>query len=113
MHVDLDLRILAHEGSGGAGVVEMNMRQKNRTDVGDTNPLSTQFRAKGVETGRRPRVHERHPAGALYRGGGNNFGLPEKIQVGIGDAARNGLHRREILLCRRHRQLDGVVGSIV
>ncbi len=113
VYVDLDVGVLAHECPGGASVVEMNVGEKNRANVGHADALVAQRRAERVEAGGRARVHQGHPAWALNRRGRDNARLPEKHQVGIGDVARNRLHRREILLCAIDRQLDLIVGSIV
>ena len=100
MHVDLDVGVLAHQGAGRSGVIEMDVGQENRPHVGRRDALGPERRAQRVETRRRTRVHEGRPARVLEDGGGDDPGLAEEHQVGVGDAACNRWHGSRILLCR-------------
>ena len=100
VHVDLDVGILAHQGAGRSGVIEMDVGQENRPHVGWRDALGPERRAQRVETRRRTRVHEGRPARVFEDGGGDDPGLAEEHQVGVGDAAGNRWHGSRILLCR-------------
>ena len=112
VHADPDVGVLAHEGAGGAGVVEVDVGEENRPHVGRRDALLAERRTQGVEAGRRPGVHEGGPAGVLEDGGGDDPGLAEEVQVGVGDAARDRWHGSGILLCPGAR-LDAAAVSIV
>ena len=104
VHVDGDVGVLAHEGAGGPGVVEVDVGEENRPDVGRRDALLAERRAQGVEARRRAGVDEGGPAGVLEDGGGDDPGLAEEVQVGIGDAARDRWHGSGILLCPAGRE---------
>jgi len=52
-------RILLNERSSRAGVIEMNVREQNRVQVGNVQPVARQLFAKRAEGRPGTRVHQR------------------------------------------------------
>ncbi len=65
VNVNLDLRIQLEKRTGGAGMVEMDMRQHELADIPDGNSLRGQRLEEPVERRRRPRIDERDAARPL------------------------------------------------
>ena len=81
--VDAQPGVFAHERPGGAGVVEVDVREQQVADVGELEPALGEGRLQGRDAGRGPAVVEREPVvgleqvardDALGPGGGGRSG---------------------------------------
>ena len=108
--VDRDVRVLAQQRAGGAGVIEMDVRQQQRAHVGDRDAGPGECRSQRFQARRRSRIDQGDPGGALNDGGRDDARPAAVHQVGVRDAARNRLHRGRIVLCRSRPRTDGPPG---
>ena len=73
-------------------MIEMDVRQQQLPDVSNRYPLRVERLEQPVKRGRRARVDERHPVGALQHGRSDDAGPPQEIQIEIVHAARENAH---------------------
>ena len=85
VHVDRQARILAHERSAGAGVIQVNVRQQEGAKIADGEPTSLQLPMQSFKRGPRARVNKRAVAVRFKKGCGDAARLSHPLIVERGD----------------------------
>ena len=92
VHVDAQRRVLAREGAGGTGVIEMDVREQNRAHVADLDPAAREAAAQRRQRGGRTRIDERGARRPVQHRRRDHAADAEKIEVDVGEARRECVH---------------------
>ena len=66
-----------------SGMVEMDMGQQDRPNLGNRRPSKRQRRPKRLERGRRARIDDRDAVPAHEQAGGDDLRLTEETQIDV------------------------------
>ena len=100
MHVDAKRRVLARQRAGDAGMIEVDVGQEDRADVGDLDAAAREATAQRRQRGRRTRIDQRGAACAVQDHRCDDAVHAEEIEVDVGEARSECVHE---LLFRRAR----------
>jgi hypothetical protein len=78
-----EIRILSRQRTRHAGVVEMDMGEKDLSHIAKRHPVPLERGAQYVQARRRTGVHERNPARTLKHGSGNDLGSAETFEIDV------------------------------
>jgi hypothetical protein len=92
VHVDANVGLLVHDGTGRPGVIEVDVRQHDRAHVGQTNARLLQPRAQRRQRAGRPGIDQRHAAGTVEDNGRDDARHPEEVHVDVRDSMRECVH---------------------
>lgn len=81
MNEDLKMRILFDDGTGGAGVVEMDVSKKDGMDVGKRKTVKSKLFAKSRERGGWAGVDDSNAIGGTEQGGGDGARMSGPKQI--------------------------------
>ena len=81
----VSLRIFAHERSGGAGVVEMNVREQDGVEIGDRDTPRAELFAKRRKRRFGPGIDDRAMIFGFEQRGCDGFRAADPIHVEYGD----------------------------
>src|SRR5260370_20978817 len=81
MDVPRQARIFPHQRARGAGVIEMDVREENRVEIADGNPLRGKAGAEGRQRGLGAGVDHGQCGGAAQQTGSDGLRPAEKIYV--------------------------------
>jgi hypothetical protein len=78
---NLDVRMIAHDGSGRASVIEVNVSQEDVSDVGPTDTICLQSQFERGQTRCRSWIHNRHTGSTLHQAGGDHLGPAMELEI--------------------------------
>ena len=81
--VHAQLRVLAHQRPRDARVIEVDVRQQNRAQIGDADARALELGAQRRQRAGRAGVDERDPAGAINDHGGDDARGAQEMQIEI------------------------------
>src|SRR5688572_15177619 len=84
----------ADDRSGGARMIEMDVRQEDMADVVPPDPVLLETELECVETCRRPGIHDRHARSGLHDPAGDRVRTSEEFEIDIGQTVRQNRHWR-------------------
>ncbi len=85
VHEHLDCGVVLHEQAGDTSVIQMNVREQNRLDVLDGNPLPREVAAQRVSAGAWTGVDEGDAGGACVDAGRDRARGVAEIQIDEGN----------------------------
>jgi hypothetical protein len=83
VHQHLDARVLLHERSGRAGMIEMDVREDHLPHVRDRHAPGEERLAETGERRGGPGVDERHARGVVQDGRGDDALMAEELQIDV------------------------------
>jgi hypothetical protein len=81
-----------HERAGRARMVEMNVRQQNRAEIGHRDPRLFERRAKCRQRARRSGIDEGHAPGTVQHDGGDDTRHAKEVEIDIRQARSKDIH---------------------
>lgn len=100
MNVDFQARILADQRASGAGVIQMNMSEKDGAEVGNAQSQLLELVAKRVKCRSRTRINECRMTLRAEKNGGNRARMAGPMEVN--DSSQ--MHRRIECSARRRKR---------
>jgi hypothetical protein len=102
VNINLQMRIFSDKGTGGAGVVEMNVSEEKDLQVRDGTVVSGELLVQIPQCRSRTRIHERTkiPGQQQGRGDGTRPALPVQIQ------SNDGIHKTKNSVTQRNRRMQ-------
>ena len=94
VHVHRRVRAFGDERAGGAGMVEVDVREQDRAHVGEREAARRQRRDEAPAASSRPRVDEGHALWAMQQHGRDDPALAEKLEIEIVHARSEWNQRR-------------------
>src|SRR5947209_1458020 len=95
--------MVAHERARGARMIEMDVRQQQRRDVGHRDAGAFELASKHRKGARWSGIDQRHAAFAVQHPGGDDARHAPKQQIDVRESGGEGVHRS----CRPSRSSKG------
>jgi hypothetical protein len=100
-----ELRILADQRAGGAGVIEVDMRQQNRRHVGEPDAGGGEMLMQCRQGARRAGIDDGDAGRPVQNRAGNHARTILKMEVEVRHADGEGLHQH--IITKRFRRVPG------
>jgi hypothetical protein len=94
VHEHADVRMLAHQRAGGAGMIEMDVRQQDRLNLARGHAARFEAVDQLRQAACRPGIDQRDAARAVERGGRNHQRRALKTQIYVAETWSENSHER-------------------